>query len=176
MQHQELDETRQSLMCVEEGELITQHPSHACWASSSPGSSSPPQWHALTPGRRDAVLRLGWDYIDAPTPGGPLRTSSPAPTFNKRLPQSPWRDRNHWRSARPTPGWDCRDDCSNASKPEGTGSAFAKRLAWRFCLPRDIYCYCIAVSGGRGVQYSSVYYTGVALIWFTETRAAAIQV
>ena len=51
-----------------------------------------------------------------------------------------------------------------------------KRLAWRFCLPRDIYCYCIAVSGGRGVQYSSVYYTGVALIWFTETRAAAIQV
>jgi hypothetical protein len=25
------------------------------------------KWHALTPARRDAVLRLGWDYIDVPT-------------------------------------------------------------------------------------------------------------
>ena len=25
------------------------------------------KWHALTPARRNAVLRLGWDYIDVPT-------------------------------------------------------------------------------------------------------------
>ena len=25
------------------------------------------KWHALTPARRDAVRRLGWDYIDVPT-------------------------------------------------------------------------------------------------------------
>jgi len=25
------------------------------------------QWHGLTPARRNAVLRLGWDYIDVPT-------------------------------------------------------------------------------------------------------------
>jgi hypothetical protein len=24
------------------------------------------KWHALTPARRNAVLRLGWDYIDVP--------------------------------------------------------------------------------------------------------------
>ena len=25
------------------------------------------KWRALTPARRNAVLRLGWDYIDVPT-------------------------------------------------------------------------------------------------------------
>ena len=40
------------------------------------------KWHALTPARRNAVLRLGWDYIDVPTKWTPQNHS---PDFQQKV-------------------------------------------------------------------------------------------
>jgi len=43
------------------------------------------KWHALTPARRDAVLRLGWDYIDVPTRWTPQNHSQFPADFQQQV-------------------------------------------------------------------------------------------
>jgi len=43
------------------------------------------KWHALTPARRNAVFRLGWDYIDVPTRWTPQNHSQFPADFQQKV-------------------------------------------------------------------------------------------